>query len=100
MWKRIIEWLFHSNLLMNSGNLAPGQIWEDVDHVFHCEERLRFACVLLSADTDKEDGNLYWTVADFMQYTFGAQIRKFLPEEVLKFRYVGHIQAFKKKNKL
>ena len=71
--------------------LAPGQIWEDKDHVFNCAESLRFGCVLLSADM--EDGQYLWTVAEFMEYGYGAQIRKFYPYEIQKLYYMGSIKG-------
>ena len=84
----------NEEMLGTKPKLQPGQIWEDTYHIFHCEENLRFALVLLSADKE-DDGKLYWKTAEFMQYKYGAQIRYFKPEEISKFRYMGNIQLFK-----
>ncbi|KKN77576.1 hypothetical protein LCGC14_0358510 [marine sediment metagenome] len=70
--------------------LHPGQIWENVDHLFNCPEGIDFPCVLLSRDKH-EDGNTYWKCGEFMRWEFGATERFFTDEEVRLFKYRGHI---------
>ena len=84
-----------------TGKLMPGQIWEDRDRVYHCEENLNFAILLLSADWEKsyspsEDRIYFWKAAEFMSCKdgsyFGAYTRKYTAEELAKFYYVGSIR--------
>ena len=79
------EWLDFKEKAME---LKPGQIW-----VGKCltsyEPNLWFAYVLLSAD--KEDGIYWWSAAEFMKGTFGAQIRKFTEDEIKKLEWFGNI---------
>ena len=74
--------------------LDPGQLFEDSDHCFDAEKSLIFGYLLLSKDKEG-NGEEYWKCAQFMNYKYGAQIRYFTDEEIMRLHYVGHILDLK-----
>lgn len=70
-------------------NLAPGQLWIDVDKIYS-DSMAKVIFLLLSADYE---GELYvWSAAQFHYHSpgfSGAFVRKFTEEEIRKMSYAG-----------
>lgn len=87
--------LFVSSAKAGSRDIEPGQIWAG-NCVTSYEPNLWFYYVILSRD--REDGIDWWSVAEFMNGTFGAPVRKLVEEEVRRLDYIGCITDFKRLN--
>jgi len=78
--------------------LEPGQVWMgDKDFPYQGSYEGEFAYILCSIEPDDD----CWVVAQFQEWTYGAQITKIFQEKDIRLmKYIGHIKELRESKKI